>query len=33
VLLPEFGGEPVKMGEKEYHLFREDEILGIMPPE
>eukprot|EP01018_Ginkgo_biloba_P020068 Gb_41258 [translate_table: standard] len=30
VLLPEYGGTEVKLGEKEYHLFRDDDILGIL---
>lgn len=28
VLLPEYGGQPVQMGDDELHLFRNDEILG-----
>lgn len=28
VLLPEYGGSLVKLGEQEYHLFRDDDILG-----
>lgn len=28
VLLPEYGGQTVKMGEDEYFLFRNDDILG-----
>ncbi|KAI9217628.1 chaperonin 10-like protein [Blastocladiella britannica] len=28
VLLPEYGGNPVKLGEDEYHLFRDSEILA-----
>ena len=30
VVLPEFGGSAVKMQDKEYFLFREDELLGVM---
>ncbi|OAY76992.1 10 kDa chaperonin [Ananas comosus] len=30
VLLPEYGGTEVKLAEKEYHLFREDDILGTL---
>ncbi|XP_073157651.1 10 kDa chaperonin, mitochondrial-like [Henckelia pumila] len=30
VLLPEYGGSEVKLGEKEYHLYREDDILGTL---
>ncbi|KAJ0978968.1 hypothetical protein J5N97_014442 [Dioscorea zingiberensis] len=30
VLLPEYGGTEVKLGDKEYHLFREDDILGTL---
>ena len=28
VLLPEYGGSTVKIGEEEYSLFKEAEILG-----
>ncbi|KAI3402198.1 hypothetical protein diail_127 [Diaporthe ilicicola] len=28
VLIPTFGGSPVKVGEDEYHLFRDSEILA-----
>lgn len=28
VLLPEYGGHTVKMGEAELHLYREEDILG-----
>ncbi|ERM99118.1 10 kDa chaperonin, mitochondrial [Amborella trichopoda] len=28
VLLPEYGGTDVKLGEKEYLLFRDEDILG-----
>ncbi|KAL9259831.1 10 kDa chaperonin, mitochondrial-like protein [Drosera capensis] len=28
VLLPEYGGTEVKIGEKEYHLYRDEDILG-----
>ncbi|CAL1405915.1 unnamed protein product [Linum trigynum] len=30
VLLPEYGGTEVKLGDKEYHLYREDDILGTL---
>ncbi|EXB37186.1 10 kDa chaperonin [Morus notabilis] len=30
VLLPEYGGTEVKLGDKDYHLYREDDILGIL---
>ncbi|CAA3015409.1 10 kDa chaperonin, mitochondrial-like [Olea europaea var. sylvestris] len=30
VLLPEYGGTEVKLGEKEYHLYRDDDILGAL---
>ncbi len=30
VLLPEYGGNQVKLGDKEYHLFRDDDILGTL---
>ncbi|KAG8372146.1 hypothetical protein BUALT_Bualt12G0036100 [Buddleja alternifolia] len=30
VLLPEYGGTQVKLGEKEYHLYRDDDILGTL---
>ncbi|XP_021907657.1 10 kDa chaperonin, mitochondrial-like [Carica papaya] len=30
VLLPEFGGTQVKLGEKEYHLYRDEDILGTL---
>lgn len=30
VLLPEYGGTSVKLGEKEYHLFRDEDILGTL---
>ncbi|XP_010527784.1 PREDICTED: 10 kDa chaperonin, mitochondrial-like [Tarenaya hassleriana] len=30
VLLPEYGGTQVKLGEHEYHLFRDDDILGTL---
>lgn len=34
VLLPEFGGTKVKLDdEKEYHLFRESDILAKLEPE
>ncbi|DAZ97718.1 TPA: hypothetical protein N0F65_009617 [Lagenidium giganteum] len=28
VLLPEYGGSVVKLGEEDFHLFRDDDILG-----
>lgn len=28
VLLPEYGGHTVKLGEDEYHLYREEDLLG-----
>ncbi|KAJ9195161.1 hypothetical protein DTO166G4_3642 [Paecilomyces variotii] len=28
VLIPQFGGSPVKVGDEEYHLFRDSEILA-----
>eukprot|EP01120_Amphizonella_sp_Union-15-10_P017686 TRINITY_DN989_c0_g1_i1.p1 TRINITY_DN989_c0_g1~~TRINITY_DN989_c0_g1_i1.p1 ORF type:complete len:105 (-),score=24.91 TRINITY_DN989_c0_g1_i1:67-381(-) len=30
VLLPEDGGDELKLGEEEYLIFREEEILGIV---
>ncbi|GAQ85350.1 chaperonin 10 Kd subunit [Klebsormidium nitens] len=30
VLLPEYGGSQVKLGEKEYFLFRDDDLLGVL---
>nr|DAD35686.1 TPA_asm: hypothetical protein HUJ06_006326 [Nelumbo nucifera] len=30
VLLPEYGGTQVKLGDKEYHLYRDDDILGTL---
>jgi chaperonin GroES len=30
VLLPDYGGTTVKLQEKEYHIYRDDEILGIL---
>ena len=30
VLLPEYGGTTVKLGEKEYHLYRDDDIMGTL---
>ncbi|EPS64270.1 hypothetical protein M569_10512, partial [Genlisea aurea] len=30
VLLPEYGGTQVKIEEKEYHLYRGEDILGIL---
>ncbi|KAH8122560.1 HSP10 family [Trichoderma asperelloides] len=28
VLIPQFGGSPIKSGDEEYHLFRDSEILA-----
>ncbi|KAG7288208.1 10 kDa heat shock protein [Staphylotrichum longicolle] len=28
VLIPQYGGSPIKVGEDEYHLFRDSEILA-----
>ncbi|KAF5201744.1 10 kDa chaperonin [Thalictrum thalictroides] len=30
VLLPEYGGMEIKLGEKEFHLFRDEDILGTL---
>ncbi|XP_050235922.1 10 kDa chaperonin, mitochondrial-like [Mercurialis annua] len=30
VLLPEYGGTEVKLGEKQYHLFRDEDVLGTL---
>jgi chaperonin GroES len=30
VLLPEYGGNNVKIGDKEYVLYRDEDILGIL---
>ncbi|XP_012472903.1 10 kDa chaperonin, mitochondrial [Gossypium raimondii] len=30
VILPEYGGTEIKLGEKEYHLYRDDDILGTL---
>ncbi|CAM8956468.1 unnamed protein product [Rhodiola kirilowii] len=30
VLLPEYGGTQVKLGDKEYHIYRDDDILGTL---
>jgi chaperonin GroES len=30
VLLPEYGGDKLELDKIEYHLFREQEILGIL---
>mmetsp|Transcript_25115 Transcript_25115/g.59855 ORF Transcript_25115/g.59855 Transcript_25115/m.59855 type:complete len:100 (+) Transcript_25115:122-421(+) len=30
VLLPEYGGQPVKLDDKELHIYRDDDILGIL---
>ncbi|KAL2152945.1 hypothetical protein VTH82DRAFT_4100 [Thermothelomyces myriococcoides] len=28
VLIPQYGGSPVKVGDEEYHIFRDSEILA-----
>ncbi|XP_065879102.1 10 kDa chaperonin-like [Euphorbia lathyris] len=30
VLLPEYGGTQVKLADKEYHLYRDEDILGTL---
>jgi len=30
VLLPEYGGSQIKLDDKEFHLFRDEDILGIL---
>ncbi|OAY57959.1 10 kDa chaperonin, mitochondrial [Manihot esculenta] len=30
VLLPDYGGTEVKLGDKEYHLYRDEDILGTL---
>ncbi|KAM5567018.1 hypothetical protein ABKV19_015241 [Rosa sericea] len=30
VLLPEYGGTQVKLGDKEFHLYRDEDILGTL---
>ncbi|XP_057983427.1 10 kDa chaperonin, mitochondrial-like [Malania oleifera] len=30
VLLPEYGGTEVKLGDKKYHLYRDEDILGTL---
>ncbi|GAB2267117.1 10 kDa chaperonin [Dionaea muscipula] len=30
VLLPEYGGTEIKLGDKEYHLYRDEDILGTL---
>ena len=30
VLLPEYGGDKLELDKIEYHLFREQEILGVL---
>lgn len=30
VLMPKYGGTEIKMGNKEYQIMREDDILGIV---
>ncbi|XP_010553872.1 PREDICTED: 10 kDa chaperonin, mitochondrial [Tarenaya hassleriana] len=33
VLLPEYGGTQVKLGENEFHLFRDEDIMGTLHDE
>lgn len=30
ILLPEYGGSQIKLFDKEFHLFRDEDILGIL---
>ena len=30
VLLPEYGGSPVKLNEEEFFIYRDDDIVGIL---
>ncbi|XP_024922655.3 10 kDa chaperonin, mitochondrial isoform X2 [Ziziphus jujuba] len=30
VLIPDYGGTEVKLGDKEYHLYRDEDILGTL---
>ncbi|KAJ8768836.1 hypothetical protein K2173_023740 [Erythroxylum novogranatense] len=30
VLLPDYGGTEVKLGDKDYHLYRDEDILGTL---
>ncbi|CAL5230071.1 g13525 [Coccomyxa viridis] len=30
VLLPEYGGQPIKLEDKEYQLYRDEELLGVL---
>ena len=30
VLLPEYGGSQVKLGDEEFHIYRDDDIVGIL---
>ncbi|KAJ9146597.1 hypothetical protein P3X46_028839 [Hevea brasiliensis] len=30
VLLPDYGGTEVKLGDKEYHLYRDEDVLGTL---
>lgn len=30
VLLPEYGGHSIKLDDNEFHLFRNDDILGVL---
>ncbi|XP_019191026.1 PREDICTED: 10 kDa chaperonin, mitochondrial-like [Ipomoea nil] len=30
VLLPDYGGTQVKLDDKEYHLYRDEDILGVL---
>jgi chaperonin GroES len=29
-MLPDYGGATVKLGDKEFHLYRDEEILGLI---
>ena len=30
VLLPEYGGSEVKMNDEQFHIYRDDDIVGIL---
>ena len=30
VLLPEYGGQPVKLDGQEFHVYRDEEIIGVL---
>lgn len=30
VLLPEYGGNKIKLDDKEYHLYRDSDLLGVL---